>query len=182
MANKKRPNSLRLADYDYAQAGAYFITTVIKGRKNLLSKIVAGSVQLSALGQAVQEVWQGLPEHYQNLRLDDFIVMPDHIHGILFLRKDPNNLQRTVGAGLRPAPTPERVTAPIPQANLPEIVRALKSFSSRRINELRASPGETVWQRGYYDRVIRSEAELNEIRDYIRTNPLRWTLRLEGKT
>jgi REP element-mobilizing transposase RayT len=88
--------------------------------------------------------------------------MLNHIHGILVLAND-------VEAGLRPAPTATRRHA------LPEIVRAFKAFSTRRINEYRSSPGAPFWQRNYYEHVIRDEASMNRIREYIVMNPLRWS-------
>jgi len=86
--------------------------------------------------------------------------MPNHVHGVVVLKN--------VGAGLRPAPTP------LPRPPLPEIVRAFKAFSSRRINEARHTPGILVWQRNYYERIVRNDAELNRIRDYITGNPMHW--------
>ncbi|MBI2680581.1 MAG: transposase [Candidatus Solibacter usitatus] len=99
------------------------------------------------------ECWNALPDHYKNLTLDAFVVMPSHIHGILIL---------DVRAGFKPAHA------------LPEIVRALKTFSARRINAMRATPGQPVWQRNYFERIIRNEKELNETRHYIDDNPAHW--------
>jgi REP element-mobilizing transposase RayT len=95
--------------------------------------------------------------------------MPNHVHGILWL----SGAER---AGLKPAPTGNDRT----RHGLSESVRALKTFSARRINELRGTPGIPVWQRNYYERVVRNERELNAIRDYIQTNPLRWHLDKEN--
>ena len=94
--------------------------------------------------------------------------MPTHTHGIIII---------TVGAGLRPVPTdPIQInhTLTTTRHGLPEIMRARKSFSARRINELRGTPGALVWQRGYYEHIIWNERQLNRPRNYIETNPLRW--------
>ncbi len=97
--------------------------------------------------------------------------MPDHVHGIIFIETDPDYY--VVGAGLKPAPTKNPKTK---KHGLPEIIRALKTFSARRINEIRNTPGLPVWQRSFIDRIIRNENELNRIRRYIMTNSLRWHL------
>jgi len=100
--------------------------------------------------------------------LDAFVIMPNHIHGIIFLTD--------VGAGLKPAPT-------VPACHchpLPEIVRGFKTFSSRKINELRNMSGTALWQRNYYEHVIRRDESLEKIREYIETNPLRWALDKEN--
>jgi REP element-mobilizing transposase RayT len=105
--------------------------------------------------------------HYPNVALDEFCVMPNHVHGVIWIAG--------VGrAGFKPVPTPERCHG------LPEIVRAFKMLSARRINEVRGTQGAAVWQRNYYERVIRDDRELNAIREYIQTNPLRWHLDKEN--
>jgi REP element-mobilizing transposase RayT len=122
-------------------------------------------MQLNGLGRTVDRCWHDLPNHYQNVRLDAFIIMPDHVHGIIRLVNDerPNH----VGAGLKPAPTWKR-------HGLSEIVRALKTFSSRRINQLRNISNKPVWQRNYWERIIRDSEELDYYRTYVRENPKHW--------
>ena len=119
-------------------------------------------MHLNGFGRAVQSVWDGLPKYYGNLTLDAFVVMPNHIHGILIL----NDVSGVVGPGLRPGPTKAH---PVTQ-----IVGSFKSFSARRINQLRGTPGIPVWQEDYWERVVREESELNAIREYIFHNPLGW--------
>ena len=115
-------------------------------------------------GAFVEECWSNLPEHYDNVALDAFILMPNHIHGVIIMTP--------VGAGFKPA----RAPAVDPRRHgLTEIVRAFKTFSARRINEVRASPGTPVWQRGFHDHVIRGEDELNRVRTYIADNPRKWS-------
>jgi putative transposase len=155
--------SIRLKDYDYSQAGAYFITICTQNRECLFGEIINGKMILNGYGEMVLKCWSDLPNHYYNLILDSFVLMPNHLHGIMYI---PVN----VGAGLKPAPT----RASKKTHGLPEFVRALKTFSARRINEIRNTPGISVWQRNYYERVIRDESELNKIREYIINNPLNW--------
>ncbi len=120
---------------------------------------------LNAYGEIVREAWFDLPNHYAHVELDAFVIMPNHIHAIIVLVAEP------VGAGLKPAPTPAPTRHP-----LSEIVRALKTFSARRINTRRGTPGAPVWQRNYYEHIVRNERSLDAIRRYIAENPLRWHL------
>ena len=119
-----------------------------------------------------------MPDHYPRVRLDAFVVMPEHGHGIVVLgdtHRAGSDRGGDARAVLKPAPTGGGVTTrPGVRHALPEVVRALKTFSARRINALRGTPGAAVWQRGYYERVIRNERELVLTRRYIETNPQRW--------
>ncbi|MCC7447866.1 MAG: transposase [Anaerolineae bacterium] len=168
---KYHRRSVRLQGYDYAQSGAYFVTVCTHNRECLFGEIVAEAMVLNPFGIIVQDQWDNLPRHYPHLELDAFVVMPNHMHGIIVLT-DP------VGAGLRPAPT----TVPTidKRYGLPEIVRALKAFSARQINDCRESPGVPVWQRNYYEHIIRNEKALDAIRRYIEDNPLRWALDVDN--
>ncbi len=162
-ANLHHRRSIRLRGYDYTQAGAYFVTLCTRDRACILGEVDNGRVNLTAFGHIVAASWQDLPSHYPFVTLDAFVVMPNHVHGIIMI-----NANVPVGAGLKPAPTIARNHA------LPEIVRALKTFSARRINALRQTPGTPVWQRNYYEHVVRTEGDLNRIREYILANPLQW--------
>ena len=137
---QNRRRSIRLPGYDYAQAGTYFVTICTYNRDCLLGEILGSEMSLTRSGEVVLECWNDLPNHYSYVEIDEFVVMPNHVHGIMVLsdqqRKNPN--AQNVGAGLKPAPTKRH--------SLPEIVRAFKTFSSRRINERRGSPGLPVWQ------------------------------------
>jgi putative transposase len=108
-----------------------------------------------------RECWYELPYRYAGLELDAFVVMPNHVHGIVVLRN-------FVGAGLKPA------RSATPRPTLTEVVRAFKTFSGRKINELANTTGTSVWQRGYYEHIVRSEKSLREIRQYITDNPRNW--------
>ena len=156
------PRSIRLKGYDYAQAGAYFVTICTQNRVCLFGNIEREVMILGTPGQIVLKAWVELPEHYANVRLDAFVVMPNHVHGIIVLSCD------SVEAGLKPAATVRHA--------LPEVVRALKTFSSRRINAWRQTPDKSVWQRNYYEHVIRNDHDLERIREYIVTNPMKWAL------
>jgi putative transposase len=118
-------------------------------------------MRLSQQGRIVWEHWIALPQHYPNAQLDAFVAMPNHVHGIILLN---HRRLADVGTGFKPAPT----------HGLPEIVRAFKTFSSRAINAVRGTPGQPVWQRSYYDRIIRDEEEMARIQQYILDNPRKW--------
>jgi putative transposase len=186
-----RRKSIRLKHYDYSQAGAYFITVCTHDRQCLFGEIQNGNMRLNQFGQMVADCWLDLPHHYPHIELHDYVVMPNHFHGIVVIvdtvragfkpaRTEPLQSARTesamVGAGFKPASTNPAPTNPTPTGRhgLPEIVRALKTFSARRINEYRNTPGISVWQRNYYEHIIRNEAAYWKIADYIQTNPQRW--------
>lgn len=151
-------HSIRLRGYDYSRPGAYFITFNTWHWVPLLGQVERGRIRLTRHGRIVVRIWEELPRHYA-VTLDAFVVMPDHVHGILIL---PDRL--STGDSLVTSGPPVPVT---------EIVRSLKSFSARQINESRGTPGSPVWQRGYYDRIIRDRNALNRIRRYILRNPER---------
>ncbi|MGQ9925797.1 MAG: transposase [Chloroflexaceae bacterium] len=166
--------SIRLKGYDYTQAGAYFVTICTQDRACLFGEVVDGEMRLNDAGQIVQTAWDELPNHYPNVELDEFVVMPNHVHRIIVIvgagAVGAGAVGASaVGAGLKPAPT-----IPVKRHGLAEIVRALKTFSARRINETRRTPGVPVWQRNYYEHIIRDDDSLDRIRQYILDNPLRW--------
>ena len=138
------------------------------GRNCVFGEILDAEMELNGFGRIVRECWDDFEYHYGHLILGTFVIMPNHIHGIMILTPDSTN---GVGAGLKPAPTNVDGNK---RHRLPEIVRGFKTFSARRINQLRATPGTPVWQRNYFEHVIRDERSLNRIRQYIFDNPAKW--------
>lgn len=170
--NLHRRRSIRLKDYDYTQSGAYFVTICTHGRECLFGEIDAnGNMILSQYGEMVQDEWFKTAIIRSYVDLDAFVVMPNHVHGIILITSDA-----PVGATRRVAPTPNDHHNPKgPKSkSLGAIVGSFKSSVSRHINEWRETAGAPVWQRDYYDVVIRNEAMLNTRRQYIETNPSRW--------
>ena len=155
--------SIRLRDYDYSGAGAYFVTICAVNRECLFGEVLDGSMQPNEAGLIVEECWQTIPHHFSHIDLDEMAVMPNHIHGIIVL---------TPGTACR-APTVESFGCPV-AGSLPTIVRSFKSAVTKRINELRENRGAPVWQRNYYEHVIRDENDLHSIRQYIADNPVKW--------
>ena len=171
MNNEHYRRSIRLKGYDYTQAGAYFVTIVVQGRECRLGTISGGGMNLNPSGKIVQAAWEDLPRHYPHVVLGEFCIMPNHVHGIIFLT-DNDDAGCRGGSETRPYAT--RPYEPLTRQGLPEIVRALKSFSARRVNQLHGDSGTAFWQRNYYEHIIRNEAELERISAYIRNNPSQW--------
>ena len=165
-APKPQRRSIRLQGYDYTRQGAYFVTICTRNRACLLGDIVEGRMHLSEAGRLAQAVWEDLPHHYPHVQIDVWVIMPNHMHGIIILTEAQATIN--VGAGLKPAPT-----APT-RHGLSETVRAFKTFSARRINALHNTVGTPFWQRNYYEHVIRNQSALDRIRQYIADNPARW--------
>jgi putative transposase len=158
--------SIRLKGYDYSLPGAYFVTVLSFHQKPVFGSIKGGLFNANIDGNIVRECWYELDKHYPYINLDAFVVMPNHIHGILFIEDTKVFPGHDVRAGLRPALTKLH--------ELSAIIRAFKSFSARRINEHRKTPGTPVWQRNYYEHIIRNDREINDIREYIEANIINW--------
>jgi REP element-mobilizing transposase RayT len=159
--------SIRLKGYDYSQPGGYFITIVTRDRACLFGEVVDGEMRLNDVGHMVHQQWADLPNRFPNIDLDAFIVMPNHIHGVIVITDAP-----TVGAG-SPRPYTSRAT-------LGQVVAYFKYQSTKRINAAGGTPGVRLWQRNYYEHIIRSEDSLNRIRQYIADNPARWAFDREN--
>jgi putative transposase len=155
----KGRRSIRLPGYDYASPGYYFVTICVQRGSPSLGRVVDGVVRLNHYGRIVDDAWVDLPNHHDNVDLDVFVIMSNHIHGIIIIND--------VGAGSEPAPT-DRSSK---RHGLPEIIRGFKTFSARRINQARQTPGRRFWQRNYYEHIIRNQDALDRIRQYIQNNP-----------
>lgn len=170
--NKRRPNSMRLKDFDYSLDGAYFITICTKNREHFFGEIYNGKLNETEQSKICLNCWLDLPNHYNNCIVDEFIVMPDHIHGIIFI-KNPNAVMTgfVVGAGLKPAPTGH---GKFKSYSVSEIIRGFKTFTARKINEYENMKDRALWQTRFYDHIIENDDELNRIRKYIINNPGAW--------
>ena len=152
--DRQHRRSIRFRKYDYSRAGFYYFTGCIEGRECLLGRVSGSEVLLSPHGRTVADAWADLPKHYPHARLDAFVVMPNHVHGVIEL------------IPLEPAASRRHPFS--------EILRAFKTFSARRINRRRGTPGAHVWQRDFFERIVRDQAELEAIRRYIAQNPANW--------
>jgi len=168
MNNNKRRQSTRLRGYDYSQPGSYFITVCAKDKECLFGEIRNGKMIRNEFGKITISCWNGLMSYFPNVNLDAFIVMPNHMHGIVELVADVN-----VGARLpRPYIDPGQEYRSKPR--LGQTIAYFKYQSTKHINILRGTPGLPVWQRNYHDHVIEDDKELRHYRFYTRTNPRRW--------
>ncbi len=185
---KHHRRSIRLKGYDYTSAGAYYVTIVVQGRQCLFGEIDDGQMHLNKYGEIIQKWWAQIPVHFPNVELGAFITMPNHVHGILFIindrrgevlspqispRNEPDqnyniidpNLTRTQGAV---TPTQRKPT-------LGQIIAYFKYQSTKEINAMdRKGVITKLWQRNYYEHIIRNEQELQQKTDYILDNPSRW--------
>lgn len=189
--------SIRLQGYDYTQSGAYFITAVTQDRACLFGQVIDGEMRLNDAGVIARQCWLDIPNHFSNAQLDEFAIMPNHVHGVIVLLE---SLDMTYNVGARHAvPLPNDAmplpndAVPLPRdlskgekfgnpisGSIPTIVRSYKSAVTKRINERHGTPGAPVWQRGYYEHIIRNHESLNRIREYILNNPLQWALDREN--
>ena len=169
---KYNRRSIRLKEYDYSQDGAYFVTICAHNKKCLFGDIVDGGVRLNNVGEMVEKYRGEIPIHFPQAQLDEFVTMPNHIHGIIVL----STTRRGTACRAR---TIEKFGRPI-RGSLPTILRSYKSAVTKRINEMRKTPYIPIWHRNYYEHVIRDEDKLNEIRQYIIDNLLKWELDREN--
>lgn len=179
--------SIRLKNYNYSNPGAYFVTICVKSSEHLLSKKENNNTILTPIGKIVHNAWVGLNQRYPFITLDEFVIMPDHIHGIIFIH-DQNDFHCRGGACSaqsvkshnaqlsRQHPAQLSKTYPAKSiksinTQLPQIICAFKSISTIAINRLLNQSKIQIWQRNYYEHIIRNENELNNIREYIINNP-----------
>lgn len=176
--------SIRLKGYDYSQSGLYFITICIQNRECLLGKIEQGLINLNQAGQMVQQMWQQLPQRFSSIQIDEFVVMPNHLHGIIAISMvnmvSNNQSQAQDLKQIQPLQTSKSV-------KLGDIIGAFKSITTHQYIQgvkqyhWQGFTGK-LWQRNYYEHIIRDQASLNNIREYIINNPLKWEDHPENPT
>jgi len=180
----KNRHSIRMQSYDYTANGAYFITICTHNREHSLGEMMNGKMKLSVIGKIVSENWDDIPNHYDHIELGEFIVMPNHIHGIIWI------VSKTVRAhlGVPHEESKEWICQGKPQQNeiykrkfgkpqsgsLSMIINQFKGSVKRWCNKNNQKLFK--WQRNYYEHVIRCEEELNNITEYIRKNPINWSI------
>lgn len=174
--------SIRLKGWDYSSPGLYFVTLCVQNRECLFGRIEKGYIKLTAAGRMIEKIWLEMPDKYSGVALDEFVVMPNHVHGILDLY---------VGAGPRACPCDSmdvidrkakgrtRGSAPTKKLALPDLIRQFKTMTSKEYSEGVFESDwpefqKRLWQRNYYERIIRNERELEQTRQYIRDNPAAW--------
>jgi putative transposase len=158
--------SIRLKDYDYSQQGAYFVTICAKSRRCLFGEIIDGEIRLNE----IRDQWVRSTEVRKEIYIVEFVIMPNHLHGIVVIEDNP------VGAtGGRPVSPKGRIVPGPGKYSLAAFIAGFKSACVRSINQLLATRRMSIWQRNYYEHIIRNEKSLNAIREYILNNPARWS-------
>ncbi|WP_019498091.1 transposase [Pseudanabaena sp. PCC 6802] len=179
---KHHRRSIRLKGYDYSAAGSYFITICTHQRECLFGEISNGEMHLNQYGQIIAEEWQRSSVIRQEIELDLWAIMPNHFHGIVIITDN-------VGANGRlpllpppmqsdPSSLPDRTFArsSMQPKSLSSLIAGFKSATTKHINIARNSPSSPVWQRNYYEHIIRDETSCQKIRQYIQTNPIAWEI------
>jgi len=163
---KLHRHSIRLKEYDYSQPGAYFVMMATFQRDGLFGQVANDEMQLNEFGTIAEDCWCVIPEHFSNVGLGAYVVMPNHVHGIIVIYDDCRGT-------IYRAPTIEQFGKPI-AGSLPTIIRTYKAAVTR---EIRYKSNVTIiWQRNYYEHVIRNEKEWDRIHRYIESNPMNWEI------
>jgi REP element-mobilizing transposase RayT len=174
-----RHKSIRLRDYDYTTEGVYFITICAANRATIFGEVSDAGVRLTQIGQLIEDAWYDLPNHHHSASLDLHVVMPNHFHGLIVLSEMRQSSPRESGshdlARRGRAATREAFGKPV-AGSIPTIVRSFKAAATRRVNQVFGCGRGGIWQRNYYEHIIRNENTLHRAREYIQTNPLRWSL------
>jgi len=170
--NKYRIESIRLKGYDYSSEGAYFITIVTKNREHFFGEIMDGKMILNGIGENAQKYWDEIPQHFSFIRLDEMVVMPNHIHGLLWIDK-LGGIGCDVAYNVATGKTKNKKMMEISpkRGSISTVIRSYKSVvtnKSRQINP------KFAWQPRFHDHIIRNEKSLHNIRRYIRNNPVIW--------
>jgi len=182
---KHHRRSIRLKNYDYASSGTYFVTIVTHGRQCLFGQIVDGQMRLNECGEIVRDEWFASIKIRNEITLfeNEFVIMPNHIHGIVWIGLTDVVAVNYVGAnivGMNVVGTNVGATGRSPLRNGPKnkslssFIAGYKSAVTKQINIIRKTPGTPVWQRNYYEHIIGNETELLRIRQYIANNPINW--------
>jgi len=170
--------SIRLRDYDYSQAGTYFVTICTNHRQSLFGDVVDSEMCLNDAGKMVQSVWDAIPDHYPGVHIDTNIIMPNHTHFIVTVGAGPRACPDTIAQSGHPqggAPTDINADG----LTLPDVVHRFKTMTTKRYadgvkqNCWLLFFGK-LWQRNYWEHIVRDEPELNRIRQYIQDNPAQW--------
>lgn len=155
------------------------MTICTRHREPVFGSAADGDMHLNWRGRIVQPCWQDLPNHHPRATLDSFVVMPNHIHGIIVLNSSAEGTAGRAPPTAGGAATEEAFGKPVP-GSLPTIVRSFKAATTKQVNEVAHPPGAALWQPNFYEHVVRDGFGLNRIREYIDANPLRWSLDREN--
>ena len=189
MKNGRRINSYRLSGYDYSQPGVYFVTICTSSRQKFFGEIADCQMRLNMAGIFAERCWQEIPKHFSTVELDEFVIMPNHIHGLIIINHEnttPVEVQHMTipvevqyieplrNVNFQPNVKPKQKAAyqHVIPGSVGAIIRCFKSAVTRWFHE--NTQIKTVWQRNFFDHIVRDESELNRIRLYIQQNPSKW--------
>lgn len=177
--------SLRAQWWDYGWEGAYFITICTKDRRHFFGEIQEGEMKLSAAGILAETFWKAIPHHFEGVELGEFVIMPDHMHGILIL------VGSVVGSRLiatpqqspqQSPPSPGGITGMKNPMLHNNVSRMIRWYKGRCSFEIRKEDPDFGWQSRFYDRIIRNEQEYHRISNYIIQNPEKWEVKMKKGT
>jgi REP element-mobilizing transposase RayT len=169
--SRRRRRSTRLQGYDYSSPGIYFVTVCTEGTVCLFGEIQGGEMELSAAGDTVVQSWIAIPRRFPEVQLDSFVVIPNHVHGIIIILERGDGRKSAASS----APAADHSNAPEnARATLGKIMRAFKSISAIKANDVLGRKGQQIWQRNYFEHIVRLGKDLQEIRNYIAENPRQW--------
>jgi putative transposase len=174
--------SIRLKGWDYASPGWYFVTLCAQNRECLFGDIVNEDMLLNDAGRNIKKCWQDIPEHFPHVTLDEFIIMPNHVHGIIFIAHSVGAYNHTPQKLDRPIRRRANIYSPLPDnpplrsasKTVGSIVRGFKIGVSEWFRK--NTDMSVIWQRNYYEHIIRNEIELDQTRQYICNHPATWPL------
>ncbi len=188
--------SIRLPDWDYSWGWWYYVTMCTQGRECIFGIVISDEMRLNDVGEIVRDEWMKTPTIRPEVELDEYVIMPNHMHGIIII----NDSSQSHAGAIHESPRREvpqsewwqdRIHESPPrmrkiderrQMTLSKIIGRFKMNSAKQINLIRKTPGTPVWQRGFYEHIIRNDADLTRIRTYMANNPLQWAIDEENPT
>ena len=170
--------TIRLQDYDYSQPGSYFVTICTQGRKWLFGNVIDGEMHLNTVGTIAQSIWLTLPNRFPHIELDQYVIMPNHLHGIITIV----GAQLIAPAGGSGGAKADSIGRPHPAASTgaincaPTLGKMIRAYKAVATSQIRSTvKADFQWQRDYYEHIVRKDGDLDHIRQYIVDNPARWT-------
>jgi len=175
---------IRPAGWDYRRCFAYFVTICVRNRECVFGDVVGAEMRLTRRGIVARDCWLDIPSHHAHVELDAFVIMPNHVHGILLFVGDAPGMGPFLPVAATPASRRSLATASSAKGpaagSLGAVIGSFKSAVTRTINRLRPGAGSQLWQPNYYDHIVRNDFARDRIREYVEANPQRWAQDVEN--